>query len=229
MATVVVTPARSRLGVRNSGLSRGSFRLHDIVGKVASPTGGVVEQGAGVRGERDDSSGVDVHVFGGVASAHNRITSRTLRRRLLGTYLLTSLAPRWRPAVPVPLSARSLAVLDEARRLGSDGLVFPSPTGRPLSDNTLSKALRTAQIPATIHGMRASLRDWLVAEGVAYELAEAVLGHQPSGIAKSYRRMARPRHRRASQLRGRRQPRPAHRGDRMLIHRRRASPGRDTL
>ena len=88
----------------------------------------------------------------------------------------------------IPLSTHALAVLDEARRLGNDGLIFPSPTGRPLSDNTLSKTLRTAKIPATIHGMRASLRDWLAAEGVAYELAEAVLGHQPRGIAKSYRR-----------------------------------------
>ena len=61
-------------------------------------------------------------------------------------------------------------------------------TGNPLSDNTLGKALRTAKIPATIHGMRASLRDWLAAEGVPYELAEAVLAHQPRGIAKSYRR-----------------------------------------
>ena len=87
----------------------------------------------------------------------------------------------------IPLSTRALTVLDEARRLGNNGLIFPSPTGRPLSDNTLSKALRTAEIPATIHGMRASLRDWLAAEGVAYELAEAVLGHQSRGIAKSYR------------------------------------------
>ena len=49
-------------------------------------------------------------------------------------------------------------------------------------------ALRTADILATVHGFRASLRDWLAAEGVPYELAEAVLAHQPRGIAKSYRR-----------------------------------------
>lgn len=61
-------------------------------------------------------------------------------------------------------------------------------TGKPLSDNTLSKKLRTAGIPATIHGSRATLRDWLAAQGVAFELAEAVLGHQPRGVAKSYRR-----------------------------------------
>ena len=90
----------------------------------------------------------------------------------------------------IPLSSRALDILDEARRLGDDiGLIFAAPrTGKPLSDNTLGKALRTAEIPATIHGMRASLRDWLAAEGVPYELAEAVLAHQPRGIAKSYRR-----------------------------------------
>ncbi len=90
----------------------------------------------------------------------------------------------------IPLSSRALAILDEARRLGDDtGLIFAAPrTGKALSDNTLGKALRTAEIPATIHGMRASLRDWLASEGVPYELAEAVLAHQPRGIAKSYRR-----------------------------------------
>ena len=90
----------------------------------------------------------------------------------------------------IPLSSRALELLDEARELGEGaGLIFAAPrTGKPLSDNTLGKALRTAEIPATIHGMRASLRDWLAAEGVPYELAEAVLAHQPRGIAKSYRR-----------------------------------------
>ena len=90
----------------------------------------------------------------------------------------------------IPLSGRAQAVLDEARRLADDTrLIFGAPrTGNPLSDNTLSKALRTADIPVTVHGFRASLKDWLAAEGVPYELAEAVLAHQPRGIAKSYRR-----------------------------------------
>ena len=89
----------------------------------------------------------------------------------------------------IPLSGRAQAVLDEARRLADTELIFGAPrTGKPLSDNTLSKALRTADIPATVHGFRASLRDWLAAEGVPYELAEAVLAHQPRGISKSYRR-----------------------------------------
>ena len=89
----------------------------------------------------------------------------------------------------MPLSGRALEVLAEARTLGDGDLIFPAPrTREPLSDNTLSKTLRTARIPATIHGSRATLRDWLAAQGVAFELAEAVLGHQPRGIVKSYRR-----------------------------------------
>ena len=68
----------------------------------------------------------------------------------------------------IPLSRRAPEVLAEARRLGDGtGLVFGvARTGRPLSDNTLGKALRSTEIPATVHAMRASLRDWLAAEGV---------------------------------------------------------------
>ena len=48
----------------------------------------------------------------------------------------------------VPLSTRALEVLAEARTFGDGDLVFPAPrTGKPLSDNTLSKTLRTAGIP----------------------------------------------------------------------------------
>ena len=49
----------------------------------------------------------------------------------------------------VPLSARAVAVLDEARELADrSGLVFPSPTGRVLSDSTLSKLLLQHHGPA---------------------------------------------------------------------------------
>ena len=41
-------------------------RSHDNLREVASPTGGVAEQGAGVGGDRQGSSCVEVHVFGGV-------------------------------------------------------------------------------------------------------------------------------------------------------------------
>ena len=49
----------------------------------------------------------------------------------------------------VPLSRRALAVLDEAAALVDESvLVFPSPTGRMLSDATISKPLREQGVAA---------------------------------------------------------------------------------
>ena len=61
----------------------------------------------------------------------------------------------------VPLSARALDILQEARELlGGTGLVFPSAHGSALSDNTISKLLRDLGIEAVPHGFRSSFRDW---------------------------------------------------------------------
>ena len=65
----------------------------------------------------------------------------------------------------VPLSSRTLAILEEARAIndGSD-LVFPSPTrpGKPMSDMTLTALLRRLKVAdrATVHGFRSAFRDW---------------------------------------------------------------------
>ena len=61
----------------------------------------------------------------------------------------------------VPLSDRAVQVLTEAQALADgSGLVFPSPTGKPLSNMTLSKLLKDLGIPAVPHGFRSSFRDW---------------------------------------------------------------------
>ncbi|MDE0168549.1 MAG: site-specific integrase [bacterium] len=61
----------------------------------------------------------------------------------------------------VPLPVRAVEVLADADRFRDrSGLVFPSPTGRELSDATLSKLLREHDIPAVPHGYRSSFRDW---------------------------------------------------------------------
>ena len=61
----------------------------------------------------------------------------------------------------VPLAVRAVEVLADADRFRDrSGLVFPSPTGRELSDATLSKLLREHDIPAVPHGYRSSFRDW---------------------------------------------------------------------
>ncbi|WP_423927270.1 tyrosine-type recombinase/integrase [Candidatus Palauibacter sp.] len=78
----------------------------------------------------------------------------------------------------VPLASRALEILQEARRhAGEDGLVFPSPTNRVLSDSTFSKLLRENGVLAVPHGFRTSFRVWCGDTGVAREVAEAALSH----------------------------------------------------
>ena len=61
----------------------------------------------------------------------------------------------------VLLSARALEILHEARDLSEDShLVFPSPHGRALGDNTIFKLLRDLGIGAVPHGFRSPFRDW---------------------------------------------------------------------
>ena len=91
----------------------------------------------------------------------------------------------------VPLSDRAMAVLDEAREIaGKGGLVFPSPTGRVLSDSTLSKLLRELGIGAVPHGFRSSFRDWAAERtDVPREVCELALAHVNSDrVEAAYRR-----------------------------------------
>jgi len=79
--------------------------------------------------------------------------------------------------------ARSQGYADQigreaARRFsGGEGLIFPSVTGKPLSDATLSKLLREQGIRAVPHGFRSSFRDWCGETGQPREVAEACLAH----------------------------------------------------
>ena len=78
----------------------------------------------------------------------------------------------------VPLAPRAVAVLDRARQLShGEGLIFPSVSGKPLSDATLSKLLREQGIQAVPHGFRSSFRDWCGETGQPREVAEACLAH----------------------------------------------------
>lgn len=89
----------------------------------------------------------------------------------------------------VPLSGRAIEVLTAARELAdSTGLVFPSPTGRVLSDNTLSKLLRDLDIPCVPHGMRSCFRDWCGDTGQPREVAEHALAHIVRGVEGAYQR-----------------------------------------
>lgn len=62
----------------------------------------------------------------------------------------------------VPLTPAVLAILERVKafRQNDSDLIFPSLTGKLLSDNTLSKLMRELAIAAVPHGFRSSFRDW---------------------------------------------------------------------
>lgn len=78
----------------------------------------------------------------------------------------------------VPLSPAAVSVLRQASEaFGADGLVFPARDDKPLSDMTLTAALRRRGLPYTVHGFRSSFRDWCAEQGVPREIAERCLAH----------------------------------------------------
>lgn len=90
----------------------------------------------------------------------------------------------------VPLSTAALAVLVKARELSGDiGLVFPSATGLPLSDSTMSKLCRENGVEGTPHGMRSAFRSWAAEIGADWAVAELCLGHRAgSDVELAYQR-----------------------------------------
>ncbi|MES2666912.1 MAG: integrase arm-type DNA-binding domain-containing protein [Pseudomonadota bacterium] len=80
----------------------------------------------------------------------------------------------------IPLSARAVAILREAKALGDGtGLVFPgTKEGKALSDMTLSKLVKELDFAADIHGFRTSFRTWAQERtNFPREVAEAALAH----------------------------------------------------
>lgn len=79
----------------------------------------------------------------------------------------------------VPLSGRALEVLEAARALGDGtGLVFPSVTGKALSDMTLSKLVKELGYAVDVHGFRTSFKTWCQERTTTpREVSEAALAH----------------------------------------------------
>ena len=78
----------------------------------------------------------------------------------------------------IPLSAPALDVLRKASPLsGGQGLVFPSPNDKPLTDSTISKLLRENDVQAVPHGFRSSFRDWCAEANLDRRVAESALAH----------------------------------------------------
>jgi integrase len=93
----------------------------------------------------------------------------------------------------VPLSAAAMDVLERAKQFHApcSNLLFPGrDVRRSLSDMTLLKILRYAELPYTVHGFRSAFRDW-AAEQTSYpgEVAEAALAHTVANkVEAAYRR-----------------------------------------
>ena len=69
--------------------------------------------------------------------------------------------------------------------------MFPSPTGRVLSDSTFSKLLRELGIGAVPHDFRSSFRDWTAERtDVPREVCELALAHVNSDYLIAYSRLA---------------------------------------
>ena len=89
----------------------------------------------------------------------------------------------------VPLSRQAVDVLEQARQLSWDSeYIFPSYTGRPLSDNSFGKAFRDLQLGAVPHGLRSSFRNWASEQsGASWETIELSLSHKVGGpVAQAY-------------------------------------------
>lgn len=93
----------------------------------------------------------------------------------------------------VPLSAPAVALLRKRwqQRTSDTGFVFSTDGKRPISDMTMTKALRDEDVAsATVHGFRSTFTDW-AAETTDFpkEVADKALAHKlPNQVEAAYRR-----------------------------------------
>lgn len=93
----------------------------------------------------------------------------------------------------IPLSAPAVALFEAAHELrlrGTNLIFYGTESRKPLSDMTLLKVLRDAELPFTPHGFRSSFRDW-AAERTTFPdaVAEAALAHTvPDAVVAAYKR-----------------------------------------
>lgn len=92
----------------------------------------------------------------------------------------------------VPLSGPAIAILRtvEGLRTRIDGFVFPGARGRPMSDMTLTKAMRDMGETVTVHGFRSAFKDW-ASEATSFPdaVSEAALAHLDANkVRAAYRR-----------------------------------------
>ncbi|MCB1417674.1 MAG: integrase arm-type DNA-binding domain-containing protein [Notoacmeibacter sp.] len=90
----------------------------------------------------------------------------------------------------VPLTGEMLAVINQARQSENQGLLFPSPTGKAMSDATMARHMEREGLDYRPHGFRATFRTWAEEQTDAeYEVKETSLGHKVgSNVERAYQR-----------------------------------------
>ena len=93
----------------------------------------------------------------------------------------------------VTLNQSALSILEHAAVFKSapDALVFMGKSNKTISDMTLTKVMRDAKLPFTVHGFRSSFRDWAaeMRPSVPDAAAEAALAHVvPDQVVRAYKR-----------------------------------------
>jgi integrase len=90
----------------------------------------------------------------------------------------------------VPLSDSAVSLLNALPRVAGCDLLFPGPTGKPLSDVAVSKLCGELSGGRCVpHGWRSTFRDWS-GDHTAYprDICEAALAHVVGGVEGAYRR-----------------------------------------
>lgn len=90
----------------------------------------------------------------------------------------------------VPLCDAAVSLLNALPRVAGCDLLFPGPTGKPLSDVAVSKLCGELSGSRCVpHGWRSTFRDW-AGDATSYprEVAEAALAHIVGGVEGAYRR-----------------------------------------
>jgi len=90
----------------------------------------------------------------------------------------------------IPLMPEVIAVIQAAKLNEGQELLFSSPTGKVLSDATMSRLMEREGLDYRPHGFRATFRTWVEEKtDTPFEVAEAVLGHVVEGeVARAYQR-----------------------------------------
>lgn len=91
-----------------------------------------------------------------------------------------------------PLNDVAMSILTRLHSESTgEGLIFASAKGTPLSDMTLTKILRDADLAVTAHGFRSSFRNWAAEQmhNIPDPVAEAALAHAVSDkVIAAYKR-----------------------------------------